>query len=395
MNKTETMAEKIIQWSNINTGTFNILGLERLAKVLVEEFSILGGEGDILSLPPIEQIDSLGEIEKKDIGPLLRFWKRPNAPLQVLLVAHMDTVYGLEHAFQKATKKNAERVCGPGVTDMKGGICVMLEALKAFEKTPNANKLGWEVLITPDEEIGSLASGPYLAERAKFHQVGLVFEPAMDEQGTLASERKGSGHFTIVLHGRAAHAGRAFHEGKNAIVALSDVIKEIAALNGQHEGVTLNVGFVHGGGPVNVVPDFALCRLDVRLQKIEDEQWVQEQLESIIGQYQQREGYRVTLKGGIHRKPKFLTGKTKELYELVKKIGEELGQTITWTPSGGCCDGNNLAALGLPNVDSLGVCGGKIHSEEEYMLVNSLVPRVELTTAILTRLSENASTGIT
>ena len=386
--ETEPMVERIMQWANINTSSFNVPGLERMAAVLTQEFSVLECEGNAFSLPPIEHVDSMGISKRIDIGPALRFWKRPEAPIQVLLVGHMDTVFELEHPFQVAIRKDERVLQGPGVTDMKGGICIMLEALKLFEKSPNASQLGWEVIINPDEEIGSFGSGPLLEERAKAHHVGLLFEPAMDDQGTLAGDRKGCGNFVFIVHGRAAHAGRAFDQGRNAIAMLADVITQVDALNGQRDGVTLNVGHVQGGGATNVVPPLAICRLVVRIKQTDDHTWVLDHLNAIVVAANQKEGFKTELKGSFNRKPKALVGKTKALYDLLSEVGQELGDTISWKPSGGCCDGNNLSDAGLPNIDTLGVWGGNIHSDEEYLLVDSLVPRAKLTAALLLRLSE-------
>ncbi len=386
--QTESMIAQITQWANINTGSFNVPGLERMAAVLAQAFSVLRCESKIFSLPPIEHVDSMGISQRVDIGPALRFWKRPEAPIQVLLVGHMDTVFEVEHPFQVVTREDKRVLKGPGITDMKGGICIMLEALKLFEKSPNASQLGWEVIINPDEEIGSFGSAPLLAERAKVHHVGLLFEPAMDNQGTLAGERKGCGNFVFVVHGRAAHAGRAFNEGRNAITLLSEIITQIDALNEQREGVTLNVGQVQGGGATNVVPPLAICRLDVRIKHMDDHAWVLKHLNAITVAANQKEGFKVELKGSFNRKPKILAGKTKALYDLLTEVGQELGYPIACKPSGGCCDGNNLSDAGLPNIDTLGVCGGNIHSDEEYLLTDSLVPRAKLTAALLWRLSE-------
>ncbi len=384
----EALADRVMQWSNINSGSFNIPGLERMAAVLTQAYSELGAEGNLFSLPPIEHVDALGLTKRMDLGPMLRFWKRPEAPIQVLLVGHMDTVFEVDHPFQRAIRKSEQVINGPGVADMKGGLCVMLEALKIFEKSSMTSQLGWEVLINPDEEIGSLGSAAFLRERAKAHHVGLLFEPAMDEQGTLAGERKGSGKFTLVVHGRAAHAGRDFHQGRNAITFMAKIISQVDALNGTRNGVTFNIGQVQGGGAVNVVPALSICRLDVRILQEEDVAWVEAQLASIVTIANQDEGYTVELHGKFTRKPKHLTGKTEKLYQLVKEVGEKLGQSIVWKPSGGCCDGNNLSEAGLPNVDTLGVCGGEIHSDQEYILVDSLISRAELSAAVLLRLSE-------
>jgi glutamate carboxypeptidase len=384
----ESLAEQIMQWSNINSGSMNVPGLERMSAVLTEAFSALKCEGSVMSLPPLKEIDKLGYSHTMDMGPMLRFWKRPKAPVQVLLTGHMDTVFGLEHPFQKAVRTQEHTLNGPGVADMKGGLCIMLHALKAFEKSPWADRLGWEVLINPDEEIGSHGSASFFEERAKAHHVGLLFEPAMDVEGTLAGARKGSGLFTWIVRGRAAHAGRAFAEGRNAITLLAAIINRLDHLNGQQEGLTINVGHIRGGGATNIVPDLAIARIDVRIQAREDAIWLQNKFSELITEFSQKEGFTIELHGGFTRIPKLVTGKTLELYELVKKIGEEIGQTITWKPSGGCCDGNNLSAAGLPNIDTLGVCGGNIHSDKEFLKVDTLLDRVKLTTAILVRLSE-------
>ena len=300
----------------------------------------------------------------------------------------MDTVHRLDSPFQEAKQISDTVLVGPGVTDMKGGLCILLEALKLFEKSENAKNLGWELIINPDEEIGSIASGPFIEERAKYHQLGLVFEPAMDEKGTLASERKGSGKFSILVQGRAAHSGRDFHLGRNAITLLAKMIVEIDALNANDKGITFNVGYIEGGGSVNVVPAFAQCQLDIRTVAANQEAWILEKLNGIIADANQNEGFKVKLQGKFTRKPKVMSEKNQALYDFVARLGKELGQTITWKPSGGCSDGNNLSAVGLPNIDSLGVCGGKIHSEEEFCRIDSLVPRAKLVTAILLRLSE-------
>lgn len=387
----DAMTNRIMQWSNVNSGSFNVHGLERMSGLINQAFSELNAEQNNVTLHPFEVLNALGEIDTLRLGPLLSYRKRPEAPLQILLVAHMDTVFDLNHPFQTCYRKDTNTLIGPGVADMKGGICIMLEALKAFETLPSAENLGWEVLINPDEEIGSPGSAPFLAESAKRNHLGLIFEPAMDIEGTLAAERKGSAKFTILVKGRAAHAGRDFHLGRNAIVALTHVLKSIDALNGKREGLTINIGYIAGGGAVNIVPALALARLDIRYQVPEDGAWIQEQLEKLIQKAHEQEGFTLTLHGGISRTPKTLTPKTLELYELVARIGKELGQNITWKNSGGCSDGNNLSAAGLPNVDTLGVCGGNIHSGEEFMLIDSLEPRVQLTFNLLKHLSENGT----
>lgn len=384
-----SMLDLTIRLANINSGSFNVAGLQQVAEILKQEFKQLNCEQISMPVAPMRMINTKGETVELPLGPVLRCWQRPEAPVQVLLVGHMDTVFAADHKFQTTQQLSADKLNGPGVADMKGGLVVMLWALKAFEQLPQASQLGWEVLLNSDEEIGSPGSAEIIESRAKKHQVGFVFEPSMDEQGTLAGERKGSGKFTLIMHGKAAHAGRSISEGRNAICKMAEIIGKINALNNQRDGVTINVGFVQGGEAVNVVPDLCMCRLDVRVPNHNDADWVQNNLTGIVQAANQDPDYKLEMHGKFGRKPKVLTLEIEKLYKLVQTIGAGLGQKISWQPSGGCCDGNNLAAVGLPNVDTLGVRGGGTHSADEYLIIASFVERTQLLLNILTHLSDN------
>jgi glutamate carboxypeptidase len=378
-----------VRLAEVNSGSFNVSGLKRIADTMIREFKDLKCEQTLMPMAPMHMINVKGDPVELPLGPVLRFWKRPEAPMQVLLVAHMDTVFAADHKFQSIKQPSIDILNGPGVADMKGGIALMLWGLKAFEQLPQAANLGWEVILNSDEEIGSPGSAEIIESRGKKHQVGFVFEPAMDESGTLAGERKGSGKYTLVMHGKAAHAGRNFNEGRNAICKMAEIIGKINALNNQREGVTINVGFVQGGEAVNVVPDTCMCRLDVRVPNNLDADWVQNNLNIIVSEFNNQEGFKLELHGKFGRKPKIITAEMEKLYKLVQDLSAGLGKEITWKPSGGCCDGNNLASVGLPNVDTLGVRGGNTHSPAEFMVISSLVERAQLLTSILAHLSDN------
>lgn len=294
----EAMCQRIMQWADINTGSFNVKGLEQLSTLMTQDFSVLDCEQKKYSLQPLPVLNAEGQLENLTLGPLLSFQKRVSAPLQILLVGHMDTVFDVAHPFQKSYRQGSDKILGPGVTDMKAGICIMLEALKAFEATTQAKNVGWQVLINPDEEIGSPGSAAFLDQAAKKNQVGLIFEPAMDVKGTLAAERKGSAKYSILAKGKAAHAGRDFHLGKNAIVALAGLIQKINRLNGQRPEVTINIGTISGGTAVNIVPALALAKIDVRFKHLEDGNWIQEQLQSLIKQTEEQEKINFVLHGG-------------------------------------------------------------------------------------------------
>lgn len=381
------LADQLVDLAEINSGSHNLDGLERMLLALRRLFDPLGGETRLLDLAPTTRILDDGECKDVPLGRALSIRKRPDAPLRIFLCGHMDTVFPSDHAFQRVARPGGGRLHGPGVADLKGGLLVMRTALEALERSAGAERLGWEVLINPDEEIGSPGSATLLEQCAARNHVGLVYEPSLPD-GTLAGARKGSGNFSLVFHGRAAHAGREHHLGRNAIRALADFVGAVDDLNGARPGLTINPAFVHGGGPTNVVPDRAVLRMNIRVAEPDDRVWCEERLQALVVELDGREGFHVELHGGFTRAPKPMTPAIRAVFALVADCGELLGQTIAWQTTGGCCDGNNLAAAGLPNVDTLGVIGGNIHSVDEYMEIDSLVTRSKLSACLLSRLAQ-------
>ncbi|KTD11032.1 carboxypeptidase G2 and to acetylornithine deacetylase/succinyl-diaminopimelate desuccinylase [Legionella gratiana] len=386
-NSQRTMVEQLHQFCEINSGTSNLPGLTQMIDVLHTAYKPIADTIQIKKLPPIPVIDMSGNTQAKISGDALFISKRPQLKRRVLLSGHMDTVYSPESSFQKLTYINDNCINGPGVTDMKGGLIVMLHALSAFEQSDNAIKLGWDVLINADEEIGSPASSVLFDELAARYQAALVYEPAMTEQGTLAKNRKGSGKITFIATGKSAHAGRDFSAGRNAICYLAEAVCAINLLNGKREGVTINIGKISGGQALNVVPDKAVAQIDIRINLPEDELWVRTELDKIIQQLK-RPDYSLNLYGSFDRPVKRINSGTERLFHRIQHIGKELGISIDWKDSGGCCDGNNLAKHGVPVLDTLGVRGGKIHSEEEYILLDSLPERAALSTLLLLDLAQ-------
>lgn len=377
------------EWASINSGSDNLEGLRRMRETLAREFAALGGEAEILPLQPISQINAKGKPISIPMAEALTIRKHPGAAIQVLLVGHMDTVYGADHPFQRVRLQEPGVLNGPGVADLKGGLVVMLHALLALEQSPWAGKIGWQVLLNPDEEIGSVASDPLLKTAAQGKQLGLVYEPALAD-GTLAGARKGSGNFTLVVQGRAAHAGRNPEEGRNAIVAAAELTQAIFALNGKRPGLTLNPGKIEGGGALNVVPDLAILRFNIRTQMAEDEDWVLGEIRPLIDALNSRDGFMTELHGFFTRKPKPMAPPIQALFDQMLACGAQLGLTIGTKPSGGCCDGNNLWHHGLPNIDTLGVRGAYIHSDKEIAYLDSLTERAQLSALFLMQLARGA-----
>ena len=380
-NRQEEMLQQVIHLCDINSGTRNLTGLAQVKDKLVGMFQSLGGELALVDSVPETLLNNQGEQLDSQLGQSIHIVKRTDAKHKVLLCIHMDTVYQQDSLFQRCVLRDDGTLNGPGVADAKGGIVVMLHALQALEASPLAEHIGWEVLLNADEEIGSPGSRPMIDSIAKRCDFGLLFEPALGDS-QLVSWRKGSGNFSLLVRGRSAHAGRAFAEGRNALVAAAKVAQAISDLNTDPE-VTFNVARIDGGSPMNVVPDLAIVRVNVRVRTADEQKTVEQQLESVAQTLSQLDGIEVSLHGEFRSPPKPITPGMEAVMQRIEKCGSPLGIDIQWSGTGGASDGNKFAAAGLPNIDSMGPCGGRIHSNEEFLIVDSLVPRAKLTALVL------------
>jgi glutamate carboxypeptidase len=297
----------------------------------------------------------------------------------------MDTVYPVEHPFQKGRWLDSDTLNAPGAADMKGGIAVMLAALKAVERSRGSDRIGYEVVINSDEEVGSLASAPLLAQAARGKRAALTYEPAALPDGTLAGARPGSGNFSFTVRGKSAHAGRNPEDGRNAVIAAADLALRLKAL--VRPGLAVNPAKIDGGSPNNVVPDLAILRVNLRPATPEDEAEARRLIDATVAAIAAGHDVDIHTHGGWGRPPKPMTADAEALFGLVAQAGADLGQAIGWQPSGGVCDGNNIAACGVPVVDTMGVRGGKIHSMEEYLIVESLAERAALSALTILRLA--------
>jgi glutamate carboxypeptidase len=379
------MVQRVARWAGINSYSFNVEGLNALADVLEGEFSALGGEARRHELRATEIIDARGQVIRKPLGPAIRISKRAEAPLRILLNIHMDTVYPPQSGAGKVEEVNGKLV-GAGVADAKGGLAVMLTALEALERSEQANRIGWTVFINPDEEIGSPGSAGMLAEMARDHHFGLLFEPALPD-GALVDQRRGSGNFSIIVRGRSAHAGRDFASGRSALLAAAKISLELHAINETVPGVTVNIGSIDGGSPANVVPDLAICRVNIRTTEPVDEKRALGAVEKSVAELNRMEGISAELRGQFASPPKVLDDRTQRLLDAIISCGRDLGLSLASRASGGASDGNRLAAAGLPNIDSLGVRGDRIHSSEEYLIPESLPERAQLTALLMLKIA--------
>ena len=382
------MLDQVQSWSAINTGTANIEGLASQAKVLAEAFSALPGTVELVDPAPVTAIAADGSAYDKPHGAHMVLRVRPTANRRILLTGHMDTVFPADHPFQQQRWLEDGVLNGPGVADMKGGIAVMLHALMAFEDSAGAQALGYDVLINSDEETGSLASAALIAEMARGKLAALTYEPAALPDGTLAHARGGTGNYSITLTGRSAHAGRNPHEGRNAIVAAADLILRLKRL--ERDDITVNPAKLEGGGPNNVVPDHAVLRFNIRPKSTAAMERFDSDIKSLLRIIETEHEVSTHRHGGVTRPPKPVDEKAQALFDLVRQCGAELGQDIRWQSTGGVCDGNNIAACGVPVVDTMGVRGGAIHSSDEFLITASLAERAALSARVIQHLANGA-----
>jgi glutamate carboxypeptidase len=300
----------------------------------------------------------------------------------------MDTVFPADHHFQTLRWLDDGTLNGPGVADMKGGIAVMLAALKVAESSGKLARTGYQILINSDEEVGSPSSAKLIAQLAQNKLAALTYEPALPD-GTLAGERGGSGNFSIIISGKSAHAGRNPDDGRNALLAAADLALRLKRLS--REGLSVNPAKIDGGGPNNVVPDHAILRVNFRPRTPEIVQQTDVDLRRIIADIEREHEVRAHLHGSFGRPPKPIDDEAAKLFGLVKQCGADLGIAVAWRSSGGVCDGNNIAACGVPVVDTMGVRGGSIHSSDEFLIVESLVERAQLSALTIMRLSEKGA----
>ncbi|MFL6785254.1 MAG: hydrolase [Sphingomicrobium sp.] len=385
----EPMLDQVLGWTAVNSGSRNLAGLERMADLLVDAFAALPGLIRLNSPAPVKTVDTAGRAVEIEHGRHLHLTVRPTAPVQLLLTGHMDTVYGADHPFQETRQIEEGVLNGPGVADMKGGLSVMLAALKAIEHSRLADRIGYELVINSDEEVGSPASAALLAEAARGKRAALTYEPAALPDGTLAGARPGSGNFDFVVRGRSAHAGRNPEEGRNAVVAAAELALRLSM--SKTPGLSINPAKIDGGSPNNVVPELAILRVNFRPRTTEDQEIAARLIAKALNETAAAHDVFIEAHGGFGRPPKPLTEEAEALFYVVKKAGADLGQSIGWQPSGGVCDGNNIAACGVPVVDTMGVRGGKIHSTEEFLIVDSLAERAALSALTVLRLASEGS----
>ncbi|MEO5973429.1 MAG: hydrolase, partial [Sphingomicrobium sp.] len=276
----EPMLAQVEAWAAVNSGSRNLDGLATVAGLIADAFAALPGALALVDPAPVDAVDEGGRRVPLEHGRNLHLKVRPEARVQLLLTGHMDTVFAADHPFQALTWLEDGILNGPGVADMKGGIAVMLAALKAVEASEIGPRLGYEVIINGDEEVGSAGSAALIAAVARGKRAALTYEPSALPDGTLAGARPGSGNFSFTVHGRSAHAGRNPEDGRNALLAAADLALQLE--KAKRPGLSINPARIDGGGPNNVVPDLAILRVNLRPATPDDQAQAQGLIDRLV-----------------------------------------------------------------------------------------------------------------
>lgn len=388
-SKQPEMSSDLEALCNMCSGSDHLPGLSRVAQWLTQYFADLGWDFTEYSLPAWNVVDDLGTRAEQQTHNALRWdWDGKQTTIEtprILMSIHYDTVYGLNSTFQECARfevDGEERMRGPGVIDAKGGIVVIKWALLGAMKFLDMDRVRVSVILTPDEEIGSPATKLLWQQVAPEFVFAMLYEPTLPD-GAFVSERKGTGTFTVIVHGKAAHSGRNFDAGRNAILHAAKIATALDSLNGVQKGVTVNLGRIRGGDAVNVVPDLCVMRVNVRVSNAEELSWIEREMSRIQKEWDRPDqGFQVEFDGGIFAQPKSLDDSIMPWIKRTESVVQSLGESIKWRPSGGASDGNKLSALGLTNIDTFGPEGDLLHSEQEWIRLSSL-PRKALLSCMM------------
>ena len=364
---------QMVQWLmdlvNTDSPSDNKPALDRLARRMGDRF---GGYGAAVELVPNPEAGD--HLLSRFSGPEAR-----GKPL--LLLGHLDTVWGMGEAGRRPARLEEGKIFGPGSFDMRGGTTLMLALAHYLSSGRGSLKRPLTFLLDSDEEVGTRTARALIEKEARESRAVLVLEPCLPG-GAVKTARKGGGTFSISAGGVAAHAGVDYQKGVSAIQELAHQVLALYELNDLDLGTTVNPGVIRGGSRSNVIADRAELEVDVRVAtKAEGERIT----DCIHGLQPRVEGSRLAVRGAMNRPPLERNRQVVQLYRQARKLAAELGIDLQEGSTGGGSDGCFTAALGIPTLDGLGPDGAGPHALHEHVLVESLAPRA----ALLTHLALN------
>ena len=294
---------------------------------------------------------------------------------QILALGHSDTVWPVGTLKQMPFREAEGRLWGPGVLDMKAGIAFLIFAVRALRELDLPVRRRVLMQLNSDEEVGSDSSRPLTEEEARRSLAVLVLEPGTGLDGKLKTARKGVGEYSIVVRGRAAHAGLDFSSGASAILELARQIQTVAGFTRVERGITVNPGVISGGSRTNVVAAEARAAIDVRVLRIKDAEALDRRFHGLRPVDRRCQ---IEISGGLNRPPMERSAGIAKLFRKARELAAELGIELEESVSGGGSDGNFTAAIGVPTLDGLGAVGEGAHAPHESILVGRMADRAAL-----------------
>lgn len=357
---------------NTDSGSYNKEGIDELGSILAAEYKKAGFIVEV--------------VEEQENGNHLLIKHEDAVEPEIIVVAHLDTVFREGTAAERPFTIKEDRAYGPGVIDMKGSQVALLYALKALLAENRTGFANVQIVLNSDEEIGSMTSRSLIEEQATGKKYALIMEPARKD-GSLVSARRGGGRYSLFVKGKAAHSGIEPQNGISAIEELAHKVLKLHALTDHEAGISVSVGLIEGGESVNTIAPSAVAHVDVRISQMEQAEVLDRQVRDICATAD-IPGTSIVLEGGINRPPMVKNEQTIELLDIIRKIGAEQGIQITDIATGGGSDASFTSAKGVATVDGLGPIGGDAHSEAEYLEIPSLLERTHLLAEVIGQLSK-------
>jgi glutamate carboxypeptidase len=359
------MADQLTLLIELESPTDHKPSLDRLSTYLAAELLALGAR--VETLPQAEAGDHVRARWGEGQGG-------------ALMLCHMDTVWDVGTVAERPVRIEEGRLYGPGAHDMKGGIVITLWAVRALRELGLLPAGAVTLLLTSDEETGSLTSRSIIEAEALKHRLVFVMEPPVPPEGSYKTARKGVGDYRVEVTGRAAHSGADHARGINALQELAHQVQAIQGFTDYERGTTFNVGRAGGGTRRNVVPAEAWAEIDVRIVHVAEAERVEAQMQSLRPHLP---GAEVKVTGGFERPPMERTAEIAALFGRAQDLARGMGLDLSEASTGGASDGNLTAALGVPTLDGMGVVGDGGHAIDEHAVISSLPKRAAILAAML------------
>jgi glutamate carboxypeptidase len=307
---------------------------------------------------------------------------------RILLLGHHDTVWPIGSLAELPFSVEDGVIRGPGCFDMLVGVVQIVHALAMLRARHGDEVLDQvTVLVTGDEEVGSVTSRDLIESRAAGSRAALVLEAA-GPGGALKTQRKGVSLYELQVRGRAAHSGLEPERGINATVGVAHLVIALADVADSAAGTTVTPTLLSSGTTGNTVPDRATVTVDVRATTVAEQERVDAAIRALDPGV---EGATLVVHGGVNRPP-FEAAASADLFARAAKLAADLGHPpLVGMAVGGASDGNFTAGVGVPTLDGLGAVGGGAHAHDEHAEIREIPARTELLAALVHDLISDGS----